>query len=285
MLICDKRHVMFLSQSVFILLTMLGVSKMDFFKFFKNRKSSKNPLLQGIDMDKIPGHVAIIMDGNGRWAQKKGLPRYAGHRAGVDALRDTVKACIELNIKNLSVFAFSTENWKRPKEEIGILMDLLAKYLVSEKNELHENGVKINCIGSLDKLPEPAQNEITKAHELTKDNQKLILNIALNYGGRLEIIEAAKKLAVEICEGKMEVNEVTEETFSGFLFTHEQPDPDLLIRPSGEMRLSNFYLWQTAYTEIHVSNVLWPDFRKNDLIEAILVYQNRDRRFGGLNES
>ena len=258
---------------------------MDFLKFFKNKKSSPEILSNSIDRDKIPQHVAIIMDGNGRWAQKRGLPRYAGHRAGVEALRDVVKACIELNIKALSVFAFSTENWKRPKEEIGILMDLLAKYLDSEKSELHENGVKINCIGSLDKLPESAQNEITKAHALTKDNQKLILNIALNYGGRLEIIEAAKKLTTEICEGRMEISEVTEEVFSNFLFTHGQPDPDLLIRPSGEMRLSNFYLWQTAYTEIHVSNVLWPDFRKNNLLEAIVAYQGRDRRFGGLNES
>jgi len=259
--------------------------KMDFLKFFKNSQSSQEPSLGNLDRDKIPQHVAIIMDGNGRWAQKRGMPRYAGHRAGVEALRDTVKACIELDIKALSVFAFSTENWKRPKEEIGILMDLLAKYLASEKDELHENGVKINCIGSLDKLPESAQSEITKAHALTKDNQKLILNIALNYGGRLEIIEAAKKLATDICEGKVEINEVTEEMFSSFLFTHGQPDPDLLIRPSGEMRLSNFYLWQTAYTEIHVSDVLWPDFRKDNLVEAIIAYQSRDRRFGGLNES
>ena len=264
---------------------MLGVRKMDFLKFFKNKQSPQEALLNDIDRDKMPQHVAIIMDGNGRWAQKRGLPRYAGHRAGVEALKDTVKTCIELNIKNLSVFAFSTENWKRPKEEIGILMDLLTKYLASEKNELHENGVRINCIGSLDKLPEPAQNEIVKAYVLTKDNQKLILNIALNYGGRLEIIEAAKKLATEINEGRMETNEITEEVFSNFLFTHGQPDPDLLIRPSGEMRLSNYYLWQTAYTEIHVSNVLWPDFRKDNLLEAIIAYQSRDRRFGGLNES
>lgn len=257
---------------------------MDFLKYLKNRQSFKQKLLNSINMDKIPQHVAIIMDGNGRWAQKRGLPRYAGHKAGVEALKEIVKACIELNIKILSVFAFSTENWKRPKEEVSILMDLLTKHLALEKDELHKNGVKINCIGSLDKLPETAQNEIAKAYELTKDNQKLILNIALNYGGRLEIIEAAKKLAVNICSGRINADEVTEEIFASFLFTHGQPDPDLLIRPSGEMRLSNFYLWQTAYTEIYVSNVYWPDFRKNDLVEAIIDYQNRDRRFGGINK-
>lgn len=257
---------------------------MDFVKFLKNRRSSQETLLNNINRDKIPQHVAIIMDGNGRWAQKRGLPRYAGHKAGVEALKDIVKACIELNIKILSVFAFSTENWKRPKEEVSILMDLLTKYLASEKDDLHKNGVKINCIGSLDKLPESAQNEIAKAYVLTKDNQKLILNIALNYGGRLEIIEAAKKLAVNICEGRMKIDEVTEEIFSSFLFTNGQPDPDLLIRPSGEMRLSNFYLWQTAYTELYVSSVLWPDFRKDNLLEAIIDYQNRDRRFGGIKK-
>ena len=258
---------------------------MDFLKFLKKRQPSQEISINSIDRDKIPQHVAIIMDGNGRWAQKRGLPRYAGHKAGVEALRDTIKACIELNIKALSVFAFSTENWKRPKEEVSILMDLLTRHLASEKNELHENGVKINCIGSLDKLPETAQDEIAKAYALTKDNQKLTLNIALNYGGRLEIIEAAKKLATNVSEGRVKADEVTEEMFSSLLFTYGQPDPDLLIRPSGEMRLSNFYLWQTAYTEIHVSNVLWPDFRKDNLIEAIIDYQNRDRRFGGLNES
>ena len=255
---------------------------MDFLKFFKKRRSSQEALLNNIDVDKIPQHVAIIMDGNGRWAGKRGLPRYAGHKAGVEALKDTIKACIELDIKILSVFAFSTENWKRPEEEVNILMDLLTGHLASEKNELHKNGVKINCIGSLDKLPASAREEIAKAYALTKDNRKLILNIALNYGGRLEIVEAAKKLAESICEGKVKIDEVTEELFSDFLFTRGQPDPDLLIRPSGEMRLSNYYLWQTAYTEIHVSDVLWPDFRKDNLLEAIIDYQGRDRRFGGI---
>ncbi|WP_028307333.1 isoprenyl transferase [Desulfitibacter alkalitolerans] len=257
---------------------------MDFLKFFKNKHFAQDMPLGRINRDKIPQHVAIIMDGNGRWAQKRGLPRYAGHKAGVEALKDIVKACIELNIKILSVFAFSTENWKRPKEEVSILMELLTKHLATEKDDLHKNGVKINCIGSLDKLPPSAQTEIAKAHALTKKNHKLILNIALNYGGRLEIVEAAKKLAAKICEGNLKNDEVTEEIFASLLFTGGQADPDLLIRPSGEMRLSNFYLWQTAYTEIYVSSVLWPDFRKDNLIEAIIDYQNRDRRFGGIKK-
>ncbi|KUO52545.1 MAG: UDP pyrophosphate synthase [Desulfitibacter sp. BRH_c19] len=254
-------------------------------KFTKNNKQKvpEQPLVT-FNRDKIPQHVAIIMDGNGRWAQKRGLPRYAGHKAGVEALKEIVKACINLNVKILSVFAFSTENWKRPKEEVSILMDLLTRHLATEMGNLHKNGVRINCIGSLDKLPVSAQKEISKAYSLTKDNQKLILNIALNYGGRLEIVETAKKIAVKVSEGNLDPEDITEDFFSRNLFTEGQPDPDLLIRPSGEMRLSNFYLWQTAYTEIYVSGVLWPDFRKKHLVEAIVDFQNRDRRFGGINK-
>ncbi len=236
-----------------------------------------------LNKDKMPLHVAIIMDGNGRWAKKRGLPRTAGHKAGVEALRDIIKACLELNIKVLSVFAFSTENWKRPREEVNILMELLTEHLNSEKDKLHEQGVKINCIGSIDKLPKSAQNAIFQAEKLTRQNNKMILNVALNYGGRLEIVEATKKITQEVIDGKLNKEDINEKVFSNFLFTANQPDPDLLIRPSGENRLSNFFLWQTAYTEIYISNVLWPDFRKQDLIEAIMDYQNRDRRFGGIN--
>lgn len=250
----------------------------------KNNQALPGQSLNVIDRDNIPQHVAIIMDGNGRWAQKRGLPRYAGHKAGVEALRDIIKACIDVNVKILSVFAFSTENWKRPREEISILMDLLTRHLATEREELHKNGVKINCIGNLNKLPVNAQTEILKSHELTKNNDKLILNIALNYGGRLEIVEATKRIASKVSEGKLDIDAITEDLFANNLFTEGQPDPDLLIRPSGEMRLSNFYLWQTAYTEIYVSAVLWPDFRKNNLLEAIVDFQNRNRRFGGINK-
>ncbi|MEW6623249.1 MAG: isoprenyl transferase [Bacillota bacterium] len=237
-----------------------------------------------LNRDKTPYHVAIIMDGNGRWAKIRGLPRSVGHKAGVDALKDIIKACLELDIKILSVFAFSTENWKRPEEEINVLMDLLTKRLASEREELHKNGVRINCIGNLKGLPISTQNEIVKAQSLTSNEHRLILNVALNYGGRYEIVQAARELVQKVCAGKIRVDEIDEEVFAQQLFTKGQPDPDLLIRPSGEMRLSNFFLWQAAYTEIYVSNVLWPDFRKKHLIEALAEYQKRDRRFGGVTK-
>ncbi|NLL18260.1 MAG: isoprenyl transferase [Clostridia bacterium] len=230
----------------------------------------------------IPTHIAIIMDGNGRWAQKRNLPRAAGHRKGVESLRAMVEACLELEVKILTVYAFSTENWKRPKEEVDILMNLLVEYLQKEINELDRQGVRISPIGEISRLPVPAVRQLEKAVKQTAANDRLILNIALNYGGRAEIVNAVKEVARLLVNGELAFEEITEEVISQHLATKDMPDPDLLIRPSGEYRISNFLLWQIAYTEFWITDVLWPDFRKEHLVEAIRAYQKRDRRFGGL---
>lgn len=248
-------------------------------------KKDKNVLkLNQMDKNSLPRHIAIIMDGNGRWAQKRGLPRTVGHKAGVEALREIVKACSNLGIEVLTVYAFSTENWSRPKEEVNILMNLLTEYLRRELRELHENNVQIRMIGDLTQLPKEAQVQLKRSIEHTKNNSGLILNLALNYGGRAEIRQTMIKLGERIAQGKLKPNEITDEIISESLFTSGLPDPDLLIRTSGEMRISNFLLWQIAYTEIVVTDCLWPDFDPDRLNEAILEYQKRDRRFGGLNK-
>ncbi|MDN5346679.1 MAG: undecaprenyl diphosphate synthase [Clostridia bacterium] len=235
-----------------------------------------------LDKGRLPRHVAIIMDGNGRWAQKRGLPRIFGHRAGVESLREIVKACIELGIPILTVYAFSTENWKRPQSEVEGLMELLVEYLQKEIGELKAEGVQVRAIGRLQDLPAAARSELAKAVTLTASNQRLILNLALNYGGRAELVDAFKGLALEVQAGRLDITQIDENTISGFLYTSGLPDPDLLIRPAGEMRLSNFLLWQMAYTELWVTDVLWPDFRREHLIAALKDYQGRERRFGGL---
>lgn len=245
----------------------------------KNEHKTSEP---SIPFENLPSHVAIIMDGNGRWAQKRNMPRVMGHRQGVESLREIVEACLELGIKILTVYAFSTENWKRPKEEVDILMNLLVEYLQKEMTTLHEQGVRIHPIGEISRLPLLAIRELEKAQEKTKDNDRLILNIALNYGGRAEIVQAVKEIAELLKEGKIQPNEITEEMISNHLATRGMPDPDLLIRPSGEYRISNFLLWQIAYTEFWITDTLWPDFRKEHLLEAIRAYQKRERRFGGL---
>ncbi|MFT9494973.1 isoprenyl transferase [Anaerosolibacter sp.] len=237
---------------------------------------------ENINLTRIPEHVAIIMDGNGRWAKKRGLPRTAGHKAGVEALRDIIRTSSQLGIKYLSLYAFSTENWKRPEDEVNALMQLLVMYLRKEVQELHENNVKINIIGDIDGLPKSAQEEIHSAFELTQNNQGLIVNIALNYGGRSEIIHAIKVLARKVKNNELEIESIDEEIFSGFLYTAGIPDPDLLIRPSGELRVSNFLLWQIAYSEFWFSNIYWPDFSGKHLMKAIIDYQKRDRRYGGV---
>ncbi len=238
--------------------------------------------LENIDLKRMPRHVAIIMDGNGRWAKKRGLPRTAGHKAGVEALRDIIHTSSQLGIKYLSLYAFSTENWKRPQDEVNTLMQLLVMYLRKEVKELHENNVKIHIIGDIDRLPESAQEEIHSAFELTQNNDGLIVNIALNYGGRSEIIHAIKEISRQVKNNELEIESIDEEMFSGFLYTAGIPDPDLLIRPSGELRVSNFLLWQIAYSEFWFSNIFWPDFSGKHLIEAIIDYQKRDRRYGGV---
>ncbi len=233
---------------------------------------------------RMPVHIGIIMDGNGRWAQKRGLPRTAGHKVGIEALKRVVQYCGDHGIAYLTVYAFSTENWKRPQEEVSILMSLIIEYIKKELDILHKNGVKINPIGEYEKLPEKTVKEIQKAVEKTKDNSKLVLNVALNYGSRAEIREGFKKIAQKVADGQISPEDIDDQMISASLYTANQPEPDLIIRPSGEKRLSNFLLWQAAYSELWFSNVLWPDFTEKDLEEAINDFRNRDRRFGALKK-
>ncbi|MCK8823517.1 isoprenyl transferase [Fuchsiella alkaliacetigena] len=232
----------------------------------------------------LPEHIALIMDGNGRWAQKRDLPRTAGHEKGVERLKETVKIVSELGINHLTVFAFSTENWKRPEEEVNFLMSLFNRTFESDARELHREEVKIRVLGRREGLPTDIRKKIREIWEMTKDNQGLNLNIALNYGGRAEIIDAVKELAVKVKSGVIEPQEITEANFAQELYTQQLPDPELLIRPSGELRISNFLLWQLAYAEFYFTSTLWPDFCEKDLLLAIADYQARERRFGGLKD-
>ena len=243
-----------------------------------------NTIIKEIDYDRLPKHVAIIMDGNGRWARKRLLPRKAGHKAGVERVKEIVEAVGDLGIKYLTLYAFSTENWKRPDDEVSSLMKLLVYYLRNEIKTLHNNQVRIKVIGELNKLPSTPKQEILDAINLTKNNDKLILNIALNYGGRQDIIRAAKLFAKDVNDDKIKINQLDEETFNNYLYTSNDPDPDLLIRPSGELRISNFLLYQIAYTEFWFSNIYWPDFSKKHLYQAIIDFQQRDRRYGGIKD-
>jgi undecaprenyl diphosphate synthase len=229
-----------------------------------------------------PTHVAIIMDGNGRWAKARGLPRLAGHRAGVEALRSTVRAAPELGIEWLTVYAFSSENWSRPKSEVSDLMGLLKLFIRRDLAELHQNGVRIHVIGHRDGLAADIATLLSEAETLTRLNRRLNLMIAFNYGARDEIARAAGKLAAAAAAGKVSAEGITPELFADYLDTAGMPDPDLVIRTSGEMRLSNFLLWQAAYSELVFLPCYWPDFSRTDLVEAIRVYQARDRRYGGL---
>lgn len=235
-----------------------------------------------INSDSLPRHVAIIMDGNGRWARKRLMPRTMGHRAGMASLKKVVKACDEFKIPILTVYAFSTENWKRPENEVQFLMKLLVEFLHKELDELNENNVCINVIGDYSVLNQECQDEIRRALLATCNNQGLLFNIALNYGARAEMVEAIKKIVDKVISGEIPRDSICEATVSSFLYTGGVPDPDLLIRTAGELRLSNFLLWQLAYTELWVTERLWPDFTREDLIVAIQDYQQRDRRFGAL---
>lgn len=243
-----------------------------------------NDLLEAVISKPLPKHVAIIMDGNGRWAKKRNLPRVAGHRQGVEAIRDTIKLTSELDIKYLSLYAFSTENWKRPKAEVNALMGLLVEYLQKEIDELHKNDVRIKVIGDITGLPPEAQREVYKAIEKTNNNQKLQVNIALNYGSRVEIIKGIKKIIKDIEKGKIISEDITDKLFASYLDTCGVPDPDLLVRTSGEYRLSNFMLYQLAYTELYFTDkdILWPDFDRIQYLTALIEYQNRQRRYGGI---
>ena len=250
------------------------------YKYFS--KADKKIDINTIQKKALPQHIAIIMDGNGRWAKKRGLPRTIGHRAGVESLKKIVEACGEIGIKYLTVYAFSTENWKRPKEEVDTLMNLLVEYIEKELDTLDKNGVCIKPIGNLLELPENAKHQIYKAIEKTKNNHKLYLQIALNYGGRRELVHAIQGIVRDVSDGKLNRELIDEQVVSQYLYTAGIPDPDLIIRPSGEMRVSNFLLWQLAYAELWVTNVLWPDFRSEHLLQAIFEYQQRQRRFGAL---
>ena len=232
------------------------------------------------DREGLPLHIAVIMDGNGRWAKKRGLPRVMGHRAGMKSVREVIKSCRELGIKYLTLYAFSSENWKRPKEEVETLMRFLNEYIDKELPSFIKNGIKLNFIGRMDGLPDFVRPNVEKGMEETKDCGGMTLNVALNYSGRGEIVDAAKKFASQVKAGRRGADELDEESFGGLLYTAGQPDPDLLIRTSGEMRISNFLLWQISYAELYVTPKLWPDFRKKDLMDAIGEYRKRERRFG-----
>jgi len=250
--------------------------------FLKSKDNNVEKEEVEIDRNNIPEHIAIIMDGNGRWAKEKKLPRTMGHRAGVESIRRIIKESHILGIKYLTLYAFSTENWKRPKEEVGALMKLLVEYLRSEIEELNANGVVIKILGDTTKLSDECQKEINDAVELTKNNKGVVVNIAFNYGGRDEILRAVKAVSKDVEKGIINPNDITDNIFENYLYTKGTPDPDLIIRPSGEKRISNFLLWQCAYSEFWYSNVNWPDFKESDLHRAIYDYQNRDRRFGGV---
>ena len=242
--------------------------------------SEEETLARQVNFDRLPQHIAVIMDGNGRWAAQRHLPRVEGHRAGIDSVRDIVETSARLGIKVLTLYAFSVENWKRPVTEVSTLMMLLKRYLRLELNTLLRNNIRFHVIGRQEELAPDIRRELAMAEEKTSTNAGMLFNIALNYGGRAEIVEAARRL---IASG-VQPDDIDEQRFGDFLYTAGQPDPDLLIRTSGEMRVSNFLLWQIAYAEIWVTDTLWPDFRKKDLLEAILAYQKRDRRYGGITQ-
>lgn len=253
------------------------------FKKKNDLKIEKN-LSEQIDLKRVPPHIAIIMDGNGRWAKKKNLPRTYGHRVAVETIKEIVKEASKLGVKYLTLYSFSTENWKRPQDEVNTLMDLLVEFLIKELDELNENNVIINYIGDITALPQICQDTLKASHRKTEKNTGLNLNLALNYGGRAEIKDAVVKIATQVKDNNLAINDIDYALISSYMYTSNMPDPDILIRTSGEYRLSNFLLWQIAYSELWFTNVLWPDFRKEHLYEAIIDFQKRDRRYGGIKK-
>ena len=241
-------------------------------------------LLEKLDLGRLPRHVAVIMDGNGRWAQKRHLPRIAGHRSGTQSARTTIETCARLKIEALTLYAFSVENWRRPKTEIDFLMALLREYLRKEMPLLQKNAIRMRFLGRIDELPAGVQNDVRDAMEKTAENKGMVLCVALNYGGRAEIVDAMNAILSERNGHHGASHKITEEQLSRHLYTDGLPDPDLLIRTSGEMRVSNFLLWQIAYAEIFVTETLWPDFNRARLLEALLEFQKRERRYGGIRE-
>ncbi|MFC5628114.1 isoprenyl transferase [Aliibacillus thermotolerans] len=251
-------------------------------RFFHTKKPEHTKNEQLLDIEKIPAHIAIIMDGNGRWAQKKGLPRVAGHREGMKVIHKIVEKANDLQVKYLTLYAFSTENWKRPKSEVDFLMRLPEQFLHKELPKLKKNNVQVRIMGDQSLLPAHTLKAVNKAVTETKNNNGLILNFALNYGGRREISEALKNIVKKVEEGSLHSSDINEQVIESHLLSKGLPDPDLLIRTSGEKRLSNFMLWQLAYSEFWFTDVLWPDFKAEDFVEAILIYQQRQRRYGGV---
>lgn len=234
-----------------------------------------------IDQSKLPKHVAIVMDGNGRWAKKRGLPKIFGHRQGAKTVDRIVTACRRLGIKALTLYTFSTENWKRPKSEIDSLMDLLYDYLEKKYEKLNKNNIRLNAIGRLNQLPPKVRERLFDVSQKTSKNDGMVLTLALNYGARSEIVDACRKISRDVKQNILNPDDISEERFSDYLYTTDLPDPDLLIRTSGEYRVSNFLLWQISYTEIYITDKLWPDFGKKDLEQAILEYKKRIRKYGG----
>src|SRR5690554_682863 len=241
-------------------------------------------LLNKINLEKCPEHIAIIMDGNGRWAKQQGEVRLFGHSIGVEAVREVLKACVELGVRHLTLYAFSTENWNRPKEEVDGLMNLMVETIANEISELNDNNIRLRSIGDSSRLPDACRNELETAQEATKTNNSLDLILALNYSARWEIVDAAKRLAAKVESGDLKAREIDDLAFSNELCLNDIPDPEPVIRTSGERRISNFLLWQIAYSELYFTDKLWPDFKREDLYEAIIDYQNRERRFGQVSE-
>lgn len=249
--------------------------------FLRNATAEEKELLARLDGSRMPLHVAVIMDGNRRWARERSLPAIMGHRAGVRIFRELVRACTDLGVRVLTAYAFSLENWKRSQQEVGILMRLFEHYSRKDRAEMHANGVRFRIIGNPGSLPERVRAEFDKTSEVTANNSKLILNLAVNYGSRFEMLEAVAAIARDAKAGTLDPDRLDEATFSNYLYTAGLPDPDLLIRTSGEIRVSNFLLWQMAYSEFWFTERYWPDFRRMDLLHALIDYQRRDRRFGG----
>lgn len=237
-----------------------------------------------IHKDRLPVHIAIIMDGNGRWAKRRGLPRAAGHRAAAESVRAVVEACRELGVKVLTLYAFSTENWRRPKREIRSLWSLLKRYVGQELDNIHKEGIRCRAIGRVNELPEDVREQIGIAVRRTRNNKDMTLNVALNYGGQQEIADAARQIAADAKNGKIKVRSIDRDLFAKYLYAPELPDVDLLIRPGGEHRISNFLLWELSYAELVMTETLWPDFRKENLYQAIVEFQRRERRFGTVGE-
>ena len=241
-------------------------------------------LKEQINIERLPKHIAIIMDGNGRWAKERGKPRLFGHRSAIESVRAVNEACAELGVPYLTLYAFSTENWNRPGDEVGGLMNLLGQTIKNETKTLLKNSIRLEAIGDLNRLPQLNREQLNGAIEATKHCTRMTLTLALSYSSRWEITDASRRMAQDVKDGKLQPDDITENTISSYLVTANMPDPELLIRTSGELRISNFMLWQLAYSELYFTNKYWPDFRKDDLYEAILDYQHRERRFGKTSE-